>query len=241
MKITPELLKRYTSGQCTEEERRLVENWLPGKEDMTADLSEEEVTAETEWMWRIISKDIAGPKTVPLYKKLTRYAAVACVAFLVFISSFLGVNKVDSFEQLAVLVNCSPPFQKNIAHLVNNSDKPQTYKVGGLLCTLLPSQQSNVAFALCGIKSDVTFCGDMILENKTGRDVKLEVASMCKLSKYTTKEIVLKKGHNYVLTHRKYQVDEIHITDIARLGVKTDHLTRKFGSKLREALRKSQA
>ena len=44
MKISEALLKRFISGECTDEEKRFVENWLQSEETTDSGLSEKEIS-----------------------------------------------------------------------------------------------------------------------------------------------------------------------------------------------------
>ncbi|MEM6843768.1 MAG: hypothetical protein AAF632_16190 [Bacteroidota bacterium] len=46
MKVTRELLQKYASGNCTESERQLVENWLSQDEDVSGEFDEEKIASE---------------------------------------------------------------------------------------------------------------------------------------------------------------------------------------------------
>jgi len=86
-RIDGDLLQKYYAGLCTPEEEIIVETWLQSAEtDEAPDLPEDIKMAHKEQMWRhIIGEiDIAQPaaKTIPIYKKVIRYASAACVAFL---------------------------------------------------------------------------------------------------------------------------------------------------------------
>jgi len=85
--VDGKLLEKYYTGRCTPEERKWVEAWLEsGEAHETPDLPEDIKMVHKEQMWHTIMGeiDIAEPaaKTIPIYKKAIRYAAAACVAFL---------------------------------------------------------------------------------------------------------------------------------------------------------------
>ena len=84
MKITPDLLKKYAAGDCTEAERLKVEQWLLKNEDLSTSLPKQKLDTEKTQVWQNLSANISeGNKTkvIPLYKKVTRYA-VAVILFL---------------------------------------------------------------------------------------------------------------------------------------------------------------
>lgn len=86
MKVTPELLKKYAEGKCTEAEKEFIENWLPGDVDITSEFSEEKVKHATAQMWQQITADIDDNPTsvtIPLYKRVMRYAAAVIILFTI--------------------------------------------------------------------------------------------------------------------------------------------------------------
>lgn len=98
MKITPDLLKKYAAGDCTEAERLEVEQWLSKYEDLSTSLPRQKLDTERKQVWQNLSANIsAGNKTkvIPLYKKVTRYA-VAVVLFLsVGVSAYFYLDHLD--------------------------------------------------------------------------------------------------------------------------------------------------
>lgn len=85
MKITPELLKKYFDGHCTSDEKAFVESWIPGNEDILAKMTEEKVAWHTSRIWNRLQSDMKREgRTIPLYKKITRYAAAAAVTLMAF-------------------------------------------------------------------------------------------------------------------------------------------------------------
>ncbi|MEM9830766.1 MAG: hypothetical protein AAF944_09010 [Bacteroidota bacterium] len=99
MKVTPELLRRYSRGECTEAEIQLVEHWLAFADD-DAILSEEDIGNSPERirdkLFPALFRTEGRPETkvpvVPLYKRLMRYAAVACIAMVFFAVGQLSVT-----------------------------------------------------------------------------------------------------------------------------------------------------
>ena len=100
MKITPELLQKYASGDCTDQERLTIERWLPSDADKTDSLSDDFLNKETALIWDAISKDIELPKKIDskitIYKKIAPYAAVACVTLLVSVLFFFPTKAKDA-------------------------------------------------------------------------------------------------------------------------------------------------
>ena len=83
--VTAELLKKYIDGKCTAEETRMVESWLSSGDD-DAILSDEEIGNSPEKirarLYASLFSTESGTPVIPLYKKLIRYAAVACLVLV---------------------------------------------------------------------------------------------------------------------------------------------------------------
>ncbi|MEM6842289.1 MAG: hypothetical protein AAF944_23235 [Bacteroidota bacterium] len=89
MNISPELLKKYASGTCTEEERKLVEQWL-AHDDLSTTSPRAELAEERTQVWRSIIQNVGWSETkvAPMHRRMTRYAAAACVIIGVFAAGF---------------------------------------------------------------------------------------------------------------------------------------------------------
>ncbi|MEM6831886.1 MAG: FecR domain-containing protein, partial [Bacteroidota bacterium] len=112
MKITEALFKKYIEGECTEQEKRLVEEWLNSGEGTLSDFSTREVAQMKERTWEKLEKrhqfrlEVSGESAfkeskatiLPLYRKVFRYAAVAVMAISLGFTSyyFLSTTGVDS-------------------------------------------------------------------------------------------------------------------------------------------------
>ncbi|WKN42974.1 hypothetical protein [Tunicatimonas pelagia] len=82
MNISPELLKKYAAGTCSEEERRRVERWL-ADDNLSASSPLSTFAAERTRGWNSISQTIghSQAKVLPVHKKVVRYLAAACFLF----------------------------------------------------------------------------------------------------------------------------------------------------------------
>lgn len=129
MKITPELLKKYVKGECTEVEKKFIEQWLPGDQDISAELSKKNVQKEVANMWATISADMdSGSKAIPLYrsKRLARYAAAACIILAAFFGGRLSSDPSDAPEmRVAQDINRNSIFQKDMLYITSNNAKPK--------------------------------------------------------------------------------------------------------------------
>ncbi len=104
MKVTPELLRRYSRGECTEAEIQMVERWLASTDD-DATLSEEEIGNSPERiqdklfpaLFRTEDRPKGKAPVVPLYKIVMRYAAAACLAIGIFFAGHLSGRQSVSY------------------------------------------------------------------------------------------------------------------------------------------------
>ncbi|MGD1895065.1 MAG: hypothetical protein ACFB15_31285 [Cyclobacteriaceae bacterium] len=130
MKISEELILRYYSGECSEEERQFVEKWLESSEDEPSKYSDEFISQIKEETWdKILSEKInreqirsevsqelptvkgqklttkKDEKVVPMYKRIIRYAAVACLFIGTFFLGYIAspnaqADTIETSQQL---------------------------------------------------------------------------------------------------------------------------------------------
>ncbi|MEM0940424.1 MAG: hypothetical protein AAGI25_11660 [Bacteroidota bacterium] len=89
MEINKELLRRYADGECTNAEKKRVEDWLSERDVISGEFDELEIQREFNVRWTAIESLMerdGGAKVIPLYKKLTRYAAVVCITVAIFVA-----------------------------------------------------------------------------------------------------------------------------------------------------------
>lgn len=87
MNISPEILKRYLNNRCSNAEVKQIQEWLDSTEDELSDLTPPQTKRLETNVWQKLSEEIHGsnsPHTIPMYKKLARYAAATCIIFMVF-------------------------------------------------------------------------------------------------------------------------------------------------------------
>ncbi|MEO1097820.1 MAG: hypothetical protein AAFX57_08695 [Bacteroidota bacterium] len=106
MKITKELLKRHGMGLCTTEERKAVEEWFDRLEGpMMSTRSFQEIEENKKETWNKLSKmvpELDGHvatdrlKSIPLYRKVTRYVAAACIIFIAFFGGRYSTGTVNA-------------------------------------------------------------------------------------------------------------------------------------------------
>lgn len=105
MKVTPEILKKYTLNECSETERNLVEAWI-----QTSDYEEDSSSVPVsdfleEKLWNNIKSATVPPKkkNVVEFKKQFYWVAAACVVLLVglgFYNEFINSNKIITYVTL---------------------------------------------------------------------------------------------------------------------------------------------
>ena len=92
MKITPELLEKYQLGKCTTEEKTIVEAWLEDTSYIPRDVLKTTISSMSTSVWTKITKTINTDNSgsghnatiIPLHKRLTKYAAAACILLVTF-------------------------------------------------------------------------------------------------------------------------------------------------------------
>ena len=103
MKITKELLNKHSKGLCTEEERKVVEAWFEMDEGPATGLRMyigDEVNKER--IWSRVSQNIplfgnqSGSQTIPLYRRVARYVAVACIIFAAFLGGRFSASSANA-------------------------------------------------------------------------------------------------------------------------------------------------
>jgi len=105
MKVTPELLKKYASHQCSEQEKEIVEQWL--NETNQTEEEEEIPTSDflEEKMWGTIKEVIvAEPKRKPnIFQKTTPWAIAASITLLIGLGIFKNFfSSTDNPEKILV-------------------------------------------------------------------------------------------------------------------------------------------
>ncbi|WP_438712048.1 hypothetical protein ACSTS3_06170 [Aquimarina muelleri] len=86
MKVTPKLIEKYLLKDCSEQEIKIVEQWIASNEQEQSTISNSNLEKMESEIWNSLYKNELQntTKVIPLYKKAMRYAAVACVAGLIF-------------------------------------------------------------------------------------------------------------------------------------------------------------
>ncbi|GAA3627383.1 hypothetical protein GCM10022397_11130 [Flavivirga jejuensis] len=111
MKVDGKLLEKYYKGHCTKIEKEVVEKWLTSDifDDAPLQLSKaENKVAHKQKMWQQISEVFKKPtvKIVPLYQKISGYAAACIVLFFVGYSSISIFDNTSNNSTVAINGNC---------------------------------------------------------------------------------------------------------------------------------------
>ncbi|MEM9361874.1 MAG: FecR domain-containing protein [Bacteroidota bacterium] len=107
MKISDELLRRYISGECTEEERQFVERWMNSEEGVDSELSEREVSQIEQNIRQRIEKShpfLLTKTSKTNWKQITRYAAAIAVFLMLGASTYFYLNLGDN-QTIATVVS----------------------------------------------------------------------------------------------------------------------------------------
>ncbi|MEO0554733.1 MAG: FecR domain-containing protein [Bacteroidota bacterium] len=83
--ISPELLNKYLNNECTTAEQQQVEAWLEGEKKKAADLPDPQIDRMEASIWekvgQVVKVEEPAARVIPLYKRVTRYAAAVILLF----------------------------------------------------------------------------------------------------------------------------------------------------------------
>ncbi|KIO76066.1 hypothetical protein TH53_17200 [Pedobacter lusitanus] len=192
--MNPELLKKCLSGNASEEELKIYENWIEGGDD---DFDAEEITAENipsqQDAWSKIKAQNLKHDYSQLYKN--RIFKMAVAASLVAIFYFFGFqDKWISEKQMVFHYDHSrPSMEKEFDGL--------RIRLGHNGMVRLAQQSDDL--------TDISFSGNMMLSNTTSADKELIVLSKDREGQTRSKKINLRKGRSYLLAHYLFREDEL--------------------------------
>lgn len=223
MKVNSNILEKYYNGFCTKTEEDIVEKWLTSSSFDDSDVlnlpENEDKKAHKEKMWQHISQNLEKPttKVIPLYKKIIRYSAVACVVLSI---GLFGAHKMNLLDTYLILAN--------------NTGDSKTTITNGLELGLANKSTANIYSTLCNTTNQITFCGNMTIKNTTGSNLKIKVQSICNTDEVIEK--VLRKNEKYyafTLKDKKeeklYVLNKDQVIELPRhLLSKAISLTRKI-------------
>tara|TARA_B100000809_G_C15135862_1_gene530528 strand:- start:3771 stop:4442 length:672 start_codon:yes stop_codon:yes gene_type:complete len=217
MKVDSKLLEKYHNGFCTKVEQDIVAKWLASNnfdDTNVLDLPKFEVKQDhKEKIWKniIVALDTPIIKVIPLYKKVMRYVAVACVVVSVV---FMGADKIKLLDT-------------NLA-LVNNTSETRTKTiVNGLELGLTKKSTANLNSTLYNHANQITFCGNMTIKNTTGSNLKIKVQSTCNTNEVIEKVLIKNKKY-YAFTINDNNEDKLYIINRGQLKRMPPHLMAKM-------------
>jgi|GEM_PF-2677389 len=206
MKIDHKLLEKYHLGLCTTEEEAAIMAWLDSNNsDEELDWPVEHKQAIGQGMWENIAEHIdSSPEVTPffsrkLYRRITRYAAAACLVLGVIygerILCDLGYNRTEmSYDN-------------------SRNTGLRQVRTAGIAVTLLPESRLKLATNLCRTKSEVVFCGSALLENRREHEVRLAVLASCNDSPIPAKSFVLKPETKYAVFQHEFREKETYVVN----------------------------
>lgn len=101
MKINAEILRRYASGECAEEERLLVENWTPDDSDIDGEVNLKLIPDLKSSIWGAIAVDypaITQSPTKWFQLPIFRYGVAACLVVGLGVALLFSGNSVNSLH-----------------------------------------------------------------------------------------------------------------------------------------------
>lgn len=202
MKITPELLQKYASSSCTEDEKKAIELWLLSTDEEAMPIAEIQLQLSEKKIWGRILPVLFSEKvsrTIPLYQKITRYAVASCVA--------IGLVAVSAIQV------CNTGFMSTEIAFINTENTSKYIQTAGMNFALMPDSKVDVITNLCKTESKIAFCGSIELTNKANTNVQYEILTSCRVSSDSIRKVSLKKNvHYYVFAITDKQGNEkIHI------------------------------
>ncbi len=189
MQITPELLERYQTGNCSEEEKNAVRRWLHSIDEEESSISAYSLRRMESNIWTSLSgrnqnRNFVGTASRVRYTRIARYAVAASVILAL---GWFGMNKYDhpgSDSNIAIKHNAGGP-----NHFVHTS---------GLDLTLLPGSDVKVTSNHDGTEESMGFCGKIAFTSHIKRNVQLTATSSCDGFPWLGRNIQLEQGYRYV-------------------------------------------
>jgi|GEM_PF-1655778 len=188
--VDKELILRYYKGACTEEERALVLHWLNDDDDEVSFLEVEKMDLIESRIWQHIKPEQHKPF---IKRKGLIWGGMA--------ASVLLVLSLWVWQEMFIQA------PTKMYHFGGNN--PTSLDVQGLNFRLIGQGDATVVAKEGAEAGDLTFCGAIEIVNNSNSDVHYILSSACKNSKFTQKDITLKKGKTYIAMHNYYKTDEV--------------------------------
>lgn len=210
MAINKDLLEKFASGNCTDEERQLVEEWMNNNHDIPElPLSETEKELAQKRIWNNIAEKVTACR-----KDTMRYTLSAAAAIVLLLSgmTLLWHREDERYMELG--------------------GKNKVAEVEGMRFTLAGNSQAKMKFT-SGEAANIVFCGLMEVTNTSGKDRPYVFESSCEKSNYTKKSMLMKAGKTYIVLHNYYKKDEIIILNRDNLAGLPDAITAQISEQFR--------
>lgn len=204
MKLSKALLDKYFRGECTAEEKELVEQWIDHGEAETS-YPEEEIVEELQAsVWTSLVEQHSELHSRSLTKKLwltplLKYAAGITLVLLSGGMFFLFGPRLFRHEFTA----------ENVSSTSEKVIKTRKFD-------LLLAAQSKAHFeSNCSSTGKIDFCGQ--LQIKPQKDMRLEFTSSCPAQTKASQQVNCLKGKSYLAFHFDFKGTEIMVVDKDRI------------------------
>lgn len=184
MKISEELLTRYALGECTAEEKALVERWLNTSENLDTVPYRVEFGPVKKRIWTRLEQWTVKPDRYRIGRLLMRYSAAACL--------LLGV--------LGISVLWGDRYFATETHFENMGALAPKKVIGeGVAFKLMP--ESKVAWTTSSLVSQnkLSVCGNAILSSLDQGGIDIQITSSCSGKSPQSRAVRLNKDDLYVL------------------------------------------
>jgi len=212
MKVTQQILLKYSEGSATKEEILAVETWLKS-ESVEADealfpwdQNKRQVRSEirSELGIRIILHQ--QKRNSHLKNAVTWYVAAACTVIGLWGIGFYNNAHTNTENQTASFDNL-------------NGKESKSFKTSdGLIFKLAAHSKVETNTNSADEISTVQFCGTMEITNRSGRDIQVIFSSTCKKSNNAKQVVTCKEGKSYVALQDHVRREEIIVVNRSRLG-----------------------
>jgi ferric-dicitrate binding protein FerR (iron transport regulator) len=142
-----QLLKRYLDNSCTDEERKIIDQWYELLDNENVDLTDKEMNEVESRLWNKLQSAASEKITVLPVKKqkhfLWKYAAAACFIGLVLLTGIVWFSKKDKAPVTGTLV--AAKVTEGFLEQTNTGNAPQKLQLeDGSTVTIYPG--SKLAF-----------------------------------------------------------------------------------------------
>jgi hypothetical protein len=185
MKISKELIEKYHDGNCSDEEIRVVENWLSDENEEEDLLLPDEIKVKhRDEMWDEVASVLPEKKKetkIISFKKIEPVWRVAAAALIIGLLGIAVYNLKNSSSDSAIIVI------NNTSETVNKDLNEQAYNISiGPKSNIEINNETGI----------IDFCGAVMINPK--RDIEFTIQGTCANAKDGSEKMTLKKGLNYI-------------------------------------------